>query len=407
MSMKQLAINSAIVFGTLTGVFLLWEFHKAALLFLLSLVIAATLRPLGEVFTRRRFSDAAAVMLVYGLTLIGLGVLFWWAGSSLVVELQRLGDDLTRTYDLIWTTWPKGNLFQQWLIHQLPAPANLWSGLTANPNGSALSGLFGLTMGATSFLGEFFTVFVLSIYWSIDRVHFERLWLSLLPVESRARARDIWRAIERDFGLYVRSELLQSILAGILLGAGLWIIGVPYPTLLATFAAFAWLIPWFGGLLVLLPVALFGFAQSIFVGAAATALALGVMFLLNFFIEPRFIRPRQVSSLLSILLMIAFIEPFGLIGFIIAPPLAAAIELVLRYNLQSRPTSSTQKSEEQLEVLRERILQLRENLANNESTPEPQILSLLGRLEDLTNRTDQILETEKPRQRRVSDQLSV
>ncbi|MCZ7672142.1 MAG: AI-2E family transporter [Chloroflexi bacterium] len=72
-------------------------------------------------------------------------------------------------------------------------------------------------------------ILFLSLYWSLDRVRFERLWLSLLPPEQRARARDIWQTIESDLGSYIRSEVAQSLLAGLLLGLGYWALGSPTP----------------------------------------------------------------------------------------------------------------------------------------------------------------------------------
>jgi predicted PurR-regulated permease PerM len=76
-------------------------------------------------------------------------------------------------------------------------------------------------------------ILFLSIYWIINQIHFERLWLSLLPTGLRRQARDIWRTIEIDLGAYMRSELFQSLAAGLLLGLGYWALGSPYPVLLA------------------------------------------------------------------------------------------------------------------------------------------------------------------------------
>ncbi len=394
MTLKQLAINATIVIGTVAVAFLLWEFSNALFLFIFSLAIAASARPYVESLSNRGVSSAIAILVVYVLFITLLGVIFWTVGSRLLNELQRLSDSLAITYDQMWTTWPQGTQFQQLIIRQLPAPQDLFNGFSSGQESATITSLLGFTMSATTFLGEFFTVFVLSIYWSIDRVHFERLWLSLLPVKSRARSRDIWRAIERDFGEYVRSELLQSILAGVILGLGLWAMGIQYPILLAIFAALAWLIPWLGGVLAIIPVAIAGFSQSIGLGIFATVFALGVLLFLDFLIEPRFTRKRQFSSLLSILLIIALIEPFGLMGLIVAPPLAAAIELIFRYNLQSRPVPSVVKSEAQVTLLRARIVNLRQALANSANPSDPQTLSLISRLEDLIIRTDEAMEKE-------------
>ena len=398
MSMKQLAVNTAVVLGILLLGFLVYEFREAVIIFIFSLAIAAAARPFVTSLTNHRVSTGLAILLVYLIFALFIGGIFWAAGSSLVSEVQHLSDRAAITYDKIWMTWPNGTDFQKMIVGQLPPPAELYKAFTPDRISATLNGVFGFTRSSVTLIGELFTVLVLSIYWSIDRVHFERLWLSLLPVKSRARSREVWRAIERDFGEYVRSQILQSICAGLLLGVGLWLMGVNYPTLLAVFGALAWLIPWLGGVLALLPIAVTGFSQSLGLGIFATVYAIGVLLLLDFIIEPRFMRGRRFSSLLSILLIIALIEPFGFWGFIVAPPLAAAIELIFTYNLRARQAPVAVQTAEQVNDLQARVLEVRESVARSGQPPEPQTLSLLGRLEELVNRADEVLEEEKPPQ---------
>jgi putative permease len=334
-----------------------------------------------------------AIILIYVLLFVVFVAIFWAVGSPLLSEIQHLADNLATTYDQIWKNWPNGTEVQQFLIGQLPPPAELYKSFSPERASSTVSSLLGFTILSANFLGQIVTILILRIYWSVDRVHFERLWLSLLPVDSRARARDIWRNIERDFGAYVRSEVLQSIIAGVLIGVGLWLMGIKYPILLALFAGLAWLIPWLGGVLAIIPIALTGLSQSLGSGIIAAVFAIGVLFFLEFYIEPRFIlrRQRQFSSLLSILLIIALSQPYGLMGFIVAPPLAAAIELIFRYNLQGKSPSESMQTTEQISILRGRIIQIREVLTRSSDTSKPYITSLVGRLEDLVNQTDRTL----------------
>jgi predicted PurR-regulated permease PerM len=396
MTIRRVAIHTAVILGTLAVVFLLYEFRLALILFILSLAVAAATRPYVEFLTTRGVKRTLAIMLVYLLFLAFLAMLFVIGGGQMLRELQVLADSLAQTYDQIWTQWPEGTAFQQLVARQLPAPADLYASFSLEQENSLLQGLLGFTMGSAALIGNLVTVLILSLYWSIDRVHFERLWLSVLPVESRARSRDIWRDIEHDFGAYVRSEVLQSIFAGILIGVGLKLMGVKYFALLGLFAALAWLIPWLGGVLAVVPVTLTALSQSLGLGIFATVYAIAVLFFLEFYMEQRFIRRSQYSSLLSILLILALIEPFGLVGFIVAPPLAAAIQLLFRYNLAARQTSESQLDEERLTTLRARLEDIRK-LAETSSEPlEPQTLNLLERLENLIERSDSAVKSKQP-----------
>lgn len=396
MTMRQIAINTAVVLGILLLGMLLYEFREAVIVFIFSLAIAAATRPFVNSLTRRNVPSGLAILLVYLLFAIFIIGIFWAVGSSLLSEIQHLSDNLAITYDQVWSTWPKGSDFQKTIVQQLPPPTELYKALTPERVSTTLNSLLGFTRSSVTLIGEIFTVLVLSIYWSMDRVHFERLWLSLLPAKSRAQSREVWRAIERDFGEYVRSQVYQSILAGLLLGVGLWAMGVPYPTLLAVFGALVWLIPWLGGILAVLPIALAGFSVSVGLGIFASVFSIGVLLLLDFIVEPRFVRKRQFSSLLSILLIIALIGPFGLLGFIVAPPLAAAIELIFWYNLQGRQVPAAAQATEQVNELQARVFQVREAVTRSTIPIEPQTLNLLERLEELVNRADDVIEDETP-----------
>lgn len=402
MTIQKLAINTLVILGTLLLIFLLWEFRQAFIMFIFSLAVAAAARPTVDFLSKRGWSRNLVLLLVYLVSIGAFLALLLLVGNSLLREIQQLVDNLARMYDQIWNEWPQGTEIQQMLVQQLPAPAELYASFSPERQNSFLNGLLGFTISSASFLGNLVAILILSIYWSIDRVHFERLWLSLFPVESRARYRDIWRDIEQDFGAYVRSELFQSLLAGVLLGAGYWLMGLPYPTLLAVYGALAWLIPWLGGVLAIVPVALVGFATNLGLGITASVYALAVLIFLEFFIEPRFSRRRQYSSLLNILLILALVEPFGLLGFIIAPPLAAAIELAFRYSLQNRPVPLSLETVKRIAELRQRIDTIHELLANDGVETEPQTTNILNRLEDLVDRAEDVMHQETAKQQQRS-----
>ena len=403
-NLKKLAINIIVVLATFLLAVLLWEFHHAVIMFVFSLAVAASARPFVERLNQRGLPRIAALILTYVLAIGLIALILVLIGTAVGRELQVLTDNLARAYDQIWQTWPKGTDLQKMIAQQLPAPADLYANFSIENQDTAMQTLMGVTLSSFTLASDLVAILILSLYWSIDQVHFERLWLSVLPVESRARYRDMWRDIERDFGSHVRSEVLQSLIAGLLLGAGFWAMGLPYPTLLALFGALVWLIPWLGGILVLLPVALVGFGSNLWLGIFASLYAMAILFFLEFFVEARFLRHRQYSSILSIVLMLILSKPFGLFGLLAAPPLAAAVELVFRYNLQSRTAAETDESVERIVKLREKVNSVRGMVNNNGFDEQPQTASMLARLEGLVDDAERII-TDRGRNYRESQRV--
>ncbi|MGH2521096.1 MAG: AI-2E family transporter [Anaerolineales bacterium] len=391
--MKRLVWFTVVVLSTLMVVFLLWQFRGAVALFLLSLAVAAAVRPLVDYWVGRGMLRSVALLLVYLVGVGALGLLLYGISGPLLHELEQGGNNFVLAYDTLWATWPEGSPFQQTIVKWLPPPAELYQAIAGEQANALLQGLLGVTLSVFDILSQFVVVLMLSLYWSVDRVRFERLWLSVLPADQRARARDLWRAIETGVGAYIRSELVQSLLAGLLLGLGYWMIGLPYPTLLAIGSALAWMIPWLGAALASIPVLLVGLA-GLNPGLAALAVVytLTVFFVLEVVIEPKLFNQRQFSSLLVVLVVIALADVYGLLGVVIAPPLAAAIQIFFTHMLQQpAPAAAPDQMARQIADLDKRLVRVREMMNNLEAPASPQTVSMLERLNGLIERANAAL----------------
>ncbi len=381
--MKRLAWFTGVVLATLTAVLLLWHFRSAIWLFLFSLAAAAAFRPPIKFLTRQGIPWRLALLLVYGFSLALVGGLLALLSLFLLTELQQLANNLAIGYEHIMVMWPDGTTLQRAVAARLPPSETIYEALVGSQGFTFIQTVIGLTSNLVENIAYLVIIVVLSIYWTADQVRFERLWLSLTPVEYRAQARDIWRDIETSVGDYIRSELIQSLLAGLLLGLGYWVIGIKYPTLLALIGGAVWLIPIMGLILALIPVAIVGVTHGLTLGIFAAGYALVVYWVLEWKIEPRFFDRQRFSSLLLVLTMIALIEILGPKGLIIAPPVAVAIQIFFGRLLQERLPHVAGIGVPALADLQERAANIDAMLAAQETPPSPKVVSLLDRLNDL------------------------
>ncbi len=380
--MKRLAWFTGVILATFTGALLFWEFRVAVVLLLLSLVIAATVRPLVDWFAARRLPRALALLFTYATCVGFIIALVVILSGPLLTDLQKLTTDVTSGYEQLRREWPNGTLFQKTIAQQLPAATDLYAAITGPQGGALLQTALGFTLGSLDLLGQLLISLVLSIYWSTDQERFKRLWVSLLPFEMRARAREIWQNVETSLGGYLRSQLIQSALALILLGIGYQVLGLKYPAALALIGTIGWLIPWVGVLLALIPAVLIGLAISPALAALAAALTIGVLSFLEFVVEPRLFNRRRFSSLLVVIVVLVLVDQFGLIGILIAPPLAAVIQI-----FASQLLGATQVTKPQLaqpaSALQARLQSVQTLLAGQTESPTPEITSLVDRLTQL------------------------
>lgn len=397
--MKRLAGYTAVVMATLATLIVLWYFRGVVLLFVLSLIAAAAVRPVITRLRERGLPLAAAMIIVYITSLGFVGLLLYLLGDTLLDDIQTLANDLAYGYEALRPDWLEGNAFQQFIANRLPPLPQLYDALGDQEGILLARSLFGATRNLMVVLGGAAVILVLSIYWSASQTHFERLWLSLLPATRRTRARSIWRAMETGVGAYVRSEAVQVFVAALLLGIGYWAMGVKTPVLLALGGAIAWLIPLIGFVLITIPAFLVGLSTSLGTGIAAAFYTLAVLLFLEVQVEPRLFNRRRYNSVLIIFTMLALVDALGIIGFVVAPPLAAAIQIFSTHLMAPRRTTVSADSAAQTANSVARIAELEERLAalqatfaqNTDQETAPEIASIIERLSRLVQKANEAL----------------
>ena len=390
---KQLLVFGTAVMTTLLALVVLWQFRIVVVYVLVSLALAAALRPLVNRLVRQGFAVRIAWILLYLVALGTFGFLLFLTGKAAINEIQQLSH--TVSVQDAWTLplWLEGSSFQQALIVRLPAPSKLFEAVTGDQGQRVLPAILGFTRGIGGVVSGVFVVLFLSLYWSINQIHFERLWLSLLPAEQRKHARDIWRTIEHDLGAYIRSEVVQSLLAALLLGLGYWLLGSPYPTVLALIGALAWLIPVAGAALaVILPLAM-GLLTSVQLSLFTALFTLVVLIALQVWVEPRLFRRKWDNPILTLVILLAMADAFGLLGILAAPPLSAVCQILWNLLVTNRLAS---EDAAQVSDLKERQSRLRAVIKEMDELPPPLVISSMERLTDLLEKAEPILQAALP-----------
>jgi putative permease len=390
---KQLVGFGMAVMTTLLALVVLWQFRIVVAYVLISLTLAGALRPLADRLVGRGFVARVAWILLYLMVLGSFSFLLFLTAETAINEIQQLSQTVSVQDAWSLPTWLQGSSFQQLLVAWLPPPSKLFEALTGDQGQLVLPVILGFTQGIGSVVSGVLVILLLSLYWSINQIHFERLWLSLLPSGQRKQARDIWRTVEPDIGTYVRGEVIQSLLAGLLLGLGYWLLGSPFPALLALAGALACLIPVVGVALVVIPVLLVGLLTSVQLSLFTTLYALVVLIALGVWIKPRLFNRRWENPILTVVLLIALADAFGLVGLIVAPPLSVVCQ-ILWHSLVSRRAVSGAAA--QISDLKERQELVWAAIKAMDEPPLPLVTSSMERLTHLIEKAEPILQAGLP-----------
>lgn len=390
---KRLFIVGTAVMTALLALAALWQFRIVLVYVVISLALAATVRPFIKNWTGRSWTTRLTLILLYLIGLGSLGFFVYFVGKFVTGDVQQLAQVLSTPETWKLPAWLQGSLFQQALATWLPVSGDLLNALIGDQGQLVLPAVLGFTQSMGGVLSDVIVILFLSIYWSVNQIHFERLWLSLLQPEQRKQERDVWRTIESDLGTYIRSEIVQSMLAVLLLGVGYWLIGSPYPTILALIGALLWLIPVVGApLAVILPL-LMGLLISAPLSLFMVIYTLVVLISLQVWVEPLLFKRNWDNPILTLVIMLALADAFGLLGILIAPPLSAVC-LILWNLLVSNPLEAGAAI--QVSDLKARQANLLTVISEMAEAPPQVVLSSMERLTNLLEKAEPILQSNLP-----------
>ncbi|MDO9301336.1 MAG: AI-2E family transporter [Anaerolineales bacterium] len=390
---KQLVVIGTAVMTTLLALVALWQFRIVVVYVLISLALAATVRPFVIDWAKRGLVLRLALIFLYIVSLGSFGFLIFLVGRFAVGDIQQFAQTLSVQGTWVLPPWLEGSSFQHALVSWLPTPDKLFEAVTGEQGQLVLPAVLSFTEGIGGIVSGVFLVLFLSLYWSINQVHFERLWLSLLPAEQRKQARGIWRTIEPDLGAYIRSEIIQSLLAALLLGLGYWLLGSQYPALMALTGALAWLIPVVGAPLAIILPLLMGLLTSVQLSLFTILYTLVVLIALQVWVEPRLFKRKWDNPILTLIILLAMADAFGLLGILVAPPLSAVCQILWNLLVSNRLGSGAAV---QVSDLKERQAHLWTVIKEFEEPPPPLVISSMERLANLLEKAAPILPAALP-----------
>ena len=390
---KQIVRIGAAVMTTLLALFVLWQFRIVVEYVLISLALAAALRPLVSRLAGRTFLVRAGWILVYLVALGSFGFLLFLTGQTAINEIQQLAHTVSAQDAWKLPAWMEGSPSQWQLVAELPPPSKLFAAVTGEQGQLVLPALLGFSENIGSLVSGVLVILFLSIYWSINQVHFERLWLSLLHSGQRKQARGIWRTVEPDLGAYIRSQVINSLLAGLALGLGYWVLGSPYPALLALAGALACLVPVIGAALAILPVLLVGLLSSVQISLFTVLYALVILVALRIWIKPLLFKRRWDNPILTLVILIALASAFGLVGILVAPPVSVVCQILWNRLVSRRAVlgAATQISD-----LKERQAHVWADVKAMDGLALPLVTSSMEKLTELIEKAEPLLQVGLP-----------
>ncbi|MBN1647136.1 MAG: AI-2E family transporter [Spirochaetales bacterium] len=147
------------------------------------------------------------------------------------------------------------------------------------------------------------------------------------PKSSREKSTRFIAEFYRDIRHFIGGQMLIAMCVGILVGLGLFIVGVPYPLFLGFLAGITNFIPYLGSIITMVPALLLGFTDEGIIGLIK---ALAVLLVVNqievWVLSPKIQGQRMKINWFVILIsMFLFGAFFGILGVLLAIPMIVFI----------------------------------------------------------------------------------
>ncbi len=307
---------------------LILQAGSVIILIVLALFIAFGLNPVVVWLSHRGVRRSLAVLLV-ALGFVAALALFALAIVPLIVDqATALSDNAPGWFDQLSHNRQIQRWDDQYGIVEKAKDFFLGGDLTKRLFG----GVVGVGLAILSTLANAFVVIVLTLYFlaSLDSV--KHGLYNLAPASRRARVHDLGDRIVAGIGGYVSGAFLVATAAGLSTLVFLLIVGLgEYAVALATVVALLDVIPMIGATLGAIVVSAIGFATDVQTGIICIVFYVIYQQVENYVIYPRVMsRSVDVPGAVTVIAALVGASLLGVIGALLAIPVAAAILLLVR-----------------------------------------------------------------------------
>jgi len=300
------------------------------ILIIISIFLAAGLNPAVMFFQNRGLKRGVAVGAVMAAVLAFVGLFIAIAAPPLVEQGNQLLDNAPQLVkDLNNNAFINDLNMRYGVIDSLESRVDsiIKDGQFAI---TAFGGVIGVGKAVVSGLLSAFTILVLTLYFLASLPQVIKISLRFVPATRRDRVSKLTNAIISRVGSFVGGQaIIAALAAAFILLMGLTI-GMPYPGPLAMVVLVCGFIPLIGHFIGMTVVTLVSLTDSLSTAVIALVAYIIYVQIENYIITPRIMRKSlAIPGLVTIIAALLGASLLGLVGGLIAVPIAAAILLIL------------------------------------------------------------------------------
>ncbi|MFN8441863.1 MAG: AI-2E family transporter [Caldilineaceae bacterium] len=334
---------------------LAYRFYYILFAVMVAIMIYLAIRPLVELLNRIGINKRIGMIIGYVVVVLLIAGFLLLLIPLLLNQARTITDKLPEYYTLLKGLLTSSNIpLLQLFASYLPAELSLdriptlFLSVPEDTSGSGNT-IVPVAVSPTPIFSTLFLVvaiFAMAYYWMRDRDKIVYHFLLFFPSTHRDTVEKLIEEMEQTVGSFYQGQLILCAVVGGACFVAYWLVGLPYALTLGAFAFVFEAVPMIGPMLGAVPAILIALTISPTLTAEVVAINAVVQFVENNVLVPRIMgRTVGVNPILTVLAIAAFTILFGLVGALLAVPLAAMIQVIIERTIfHFRPESKEESS---------------------------------------------------------------
>jgi predicted PurR-regulated permease PerM len=328
---RMVYVSIGLIFALLVASYLVYQIAVVVLVLLLTMLFSVIISAPVDYLEHRGVSRGLGTLAVFGGLVLGIGIV----GVALAPTIADQASQL-------WETFPELLENAQDLAGRLQEALGLGTSFgldSLNVVDSARNFLSGGTLTTVANVGagvasviSYVVVIVIATIYSVARP--EPLidgFVAFFPAGRRQEVREILRDMYETVQRWFVGQLASMFIIGFLSTVALYLIGVPFALLLGIFSGLISFMPYIGPLISVFPPVLLALLGDPIDALWVVLAYAGIQTVESYLIQP-VVMSRAVSLHPAIVMFALLVMGtlFGFVGVLLAVPLVAALNVLLR-----------------------------------------------------------------------------
>lgn len=305
-----------------------------AMLFV-SMLLASAIDPLVDWMQKHKIPRPVGILFIYLVVFSVVGLAVYLIIPPIITQLSELSENFPEYIEKITSSFSviKNYTLEYGILDNIKEAI---SSFNTNLEGTTKS-VFSTVSGIFGNIVSFFLVLVITFYMASEQGAIKKIVNSIVPTEHQPYILQLMQRMQNKIGLWLRGQLILSLIIFSLIFVGLSVLGMNYALVLALIAGLTEFIPYLGPTLAAIPAVFLALTQSPLLALFVLILYVVVQWVENNIIVPKLMQKVVgLNPIVSIVVLLIGFKLAGVVGAILAIPVATAGSVFLKDLFEKR-----------------------------------------------------------------------